>query len=142
MNKIYSENLNEYDKTNKVVLNKIKDYRFDKNFEIIQELFNGDKICQKDLIPVTDGKDLYLLLSLFNDDYDEYRYLFNAYNVYIYDTYYYAQDESLTRKWRKIMKNAYPASLYVKDVKNLLQEEKEKRIEAVVSEIDAQINEL
>lgn len=142
MDKIYNESLQEFTEQDKIVLNKIKDYRFDTNFEIIQELFSGDKICKKDLIPVTDGKDLYLLLSLFDMNDDEYRYLFNAYNVYIYNSLCYNRIENLTRKWRKIMKNTYPASWYVEDVKDLLQNEKAQRIEAIVNEIDEQINEL
>jgi len=135
MNKIYTNNLMKYDATceeHKYSLKKIKGYRFDKNVDLLNELFKGDFCISNDVYEenieklVGTGNNLYVKFK--KEYYKGVRiiYLVNAFNVYFKRenvSNEYEKDIELTIKWRNIMKEAYPESTYVEDAEKFLTQE-------------------
>ncbi|MBQ8615563.1 MAG: hypothetical protein IJ415_03245 [Clostridia bacterium] len=83
-------------------------------------------------------------IDIINDELDEYKYLFDAFNVYYCQegSLYYTQDPTLTQAWRKTMKNYYHNTSYSKDAKKLIQNEMQEKINEVVDDYNKQQNDL
>ncbi len=144
MDKIYDCNLMKYDENcreHKWITKKIKDYRFDKNYEILREITANEYLCEHNTTKlVGTGNQIFVRCSKGSIVHATI-FLIDAFNVYTRDlkSDEFVRDIELSKKWRKIMKKAYPASWYTEDVKEFLQEERRYRIEDVNADIDEQI---
>ncbi len=129
------------------ILDKNKDYNFSKNLNLIKDLLEktdfpgGVDIDEQDYKRFVVEDTLMVGIDLINDDLDEYKYLFDAFNVYFCEegSLYYTQDPTLTRAWRKVMKETYPLSTYAKDVRLLIEDERKKALAEINTEYDKEI---
>ena len=154
MNKIYDYNLIKLDKTceeHKYPLKKIKVYRFDKNLDLLAELFKDDFCINQDFNEanieklVGSGNNLYL--KFIKAYYKGVRivYLVNAFNVYCKHESHsnkYEKDDELSIKWRNIMKVAYPDSTYIEDAENFLTQEFNEEQEEAIKNFNEQLEAL
>jgi hypothetical protein len=133
-----------------IVLSKNQNYQFYKNFELIKkflikmEFTGGLDVDEDDFKLYVTQNTLLIGIDIYNIDNDEFRYLFDAFNVYLAMDGESTYDKStrLTQEWRKTMKNEYPDPSYVADLKKNLNIERQELIEQVNKNIDEQISEL
>lgn len=132
------------------VLSKVQNYPFHKNLDLIKkfltkmEFTGGVSVDDEDFYAFVTKNTLLVGIDIYNIDGDAFKYLFDAYNVYVaYDNETtYDKSTRLTQEWRKTMKNEYPAPFYVADLKRHLNIERQELIEQVNKKIDEQISDL
>ena len=130
--------------------NNLSNYPFHKNLDLIKTFIEntdfpgGIDVDEEDFKKFIVEDTFMIGIDLINDDLDEYKYLFDAFNVYFCqegsNTYY--SDQNLTREWRKTMKNAYPDSTYAKVAKKLIRKEMQDEMNDIMEGYNKQLNDL
>ena len=145
MLKIQDYSLTKFDESSdnhQYAIKKIKDYRFDTNFEILKEISGNENLCEFNITKlVVGGTSLVIRCS---NGYSMMCYLIDCFNVYkkTISSSVYEKDIELTKKWRRIMKETYPDSDYVEDARNFIQQEKQELIQTINLEFNDQIQSL
>lgn len=142
----FYENCQEH----KDIADKINEYPFYTNLYLIKYFLentdfpDGINVEEQDFKKFIIEDTLMVGIDLINDDLDEYKYLFDAFNVYFCQegSSHYTKDPTLTAKWRKTMKNFYHNTTYSKDVRLLIEDERKKALAEVNKEYDEQIKNL
>lgn len=132
------------------IAHKITDYPFYidhnliKNFLEQTDFPGGIDVEEEDFNKFIVEENFMVGIDLINDDLDEYKYLFDAFNVYFCQegSLHYTQDPTLTTAWRKTMKETYPNSSYSKDVRLLIEEERKQDLAKINAEYDEQLKNL
>ena len=122
-------------------LKKVENYCFKDSFDLMAELVEDPYLFRL----VIDEKDNLYVNFLARECVSLYSYYVNAFTVYtdsIQSSRYFAKNEELTKKWRNIMRSAYPDSNFVEDAKKFLNRERQERIDLINDDIDKQINNL
>ena len=109
-----------------------------KNFLEDTDFPGGVDIDENDYKTYVVEESLMIGIDLVNDDLDEYKYLFDAFNVYFCQegSLVYTQDPTLTKAWRKTMKNYYHNTTYLKNVQKLLQQEFKEKQDKLIEEFN------
>lgn len=154
MNKIYTNNLMKHDATceeHKYPIKKIRGYRFDKNLELLEQLFQDDWCIDNefsiDSVNRLVGPYNHLYLMFIKAYYKGVRiiYLVDAFNVYSKHadvSNEYEKDVELSIKWRNIMKEAYPESTYVEDAVKFLEQEFNEDQEELLRNYNEQLEDI
>ena len=127
-----------------IALNKIKNYCFKDNLNLIRELLNKPDLLDAVFRSYVDNKDnLYVRLSLYENS-RFISYCIDAYNVYTgsFSADVLEKDKELSKTWRNIMKSCYDTKNYVEDAKKALQQERQDLIDYVNSDINNQLESL
>lgn len=136
------DKFDESSENHQYAIKKIKDYRFDTNFEILKEISGNENLCEFNITKlVVGGTSLAIRCS---NGYSMMCYLIDCFNVYkkTISSSVYEKDIELTKKWRRIMKETYPDSDYVEDARNFIQQEKQELIQTINLEFNDQIQNL
>ena len=142
----YFENCKEH----KDIQDKISDYPFHSNLYLIKYFLEntdfpgGVDIDEQDYKTFIVEDKFMVGIDLINDDLDEYKYLFDAFNVYFCQegSLWYTQDPTLTSAWRKTMKNYFHNTSYLKEAKQLIKKEMQEKIDEIVEDYTKQENDL
>lgn len=129
---------------------KFEDYHFYRNLYLIKDFLeqtdfpDGVDIDENDYKRFIVEDNFLIGIDLINDELDEYKYLFDAFNVYFCQegSLHYTQDPTLTTAWRKVMAKTYVDSNYVNEVKKLLQKEMQQEINEIIEDYNNQQNDL
>lgn len=129
-------------------LAKIKNYNFNENTDLIvkfledYEFEGGIVISEEDFKKYIIEGTFAIGIDLVDDiNLDETKYIFDAFNVYVCDSYgNYERVNSLTKKWREIMRDTYDKSVYNSGLRLSLEEERLQRITEVNRDINNQID--
>lgn len=132
-------------------LRKITNYDFNSNLALIQEFLgmtefvDGVSIHEKDYKKYIVEDTFLIGIDIFDDiQYEEYKYLFDAFNVYCFSesAKLYIRDEQLTRIWRTFMKTNFIDTTYIPDLKLSLEEERKQEIAEINKKIDSELSEV
>lgn len=128
------------------ILDTNKEYDFSQNLPMIERFLESTEFTEGLIVDNSDykkyiaGGRFFVGIDIVNDELDDCRYLFDAFNVY------YAENASdfkeypyLTQLWRTFMIKSYPHTSYVNDLKTFLKKEKQERIDAINRDFEAQL---
>jgi len=125
---------------------KIKGYHFNSDPELIQkclkDYFVGGVFFDQDDLHKYVVEGSFVIGIDFTDELlTNWKYVFDAFNVYWYGAgNKYNRDVQLTKKWRNIMKEAYPDSTYTLDLRIFLENERQQHISEINEKYNAEIN--
>jgi len=126
----------------KFALNKIKNYYYIDNFDLIRNLLErpglDDNIFK---LFIDKNNNIFVRFSLVKD-FEIISYYISAFNVYkaMYTTAVYYRDKEATKQWRKIMKETYPK--YVEDAQKFLEVELRINQDKLINEFNKENIEL
>lgn len=125
-------------------LRKINNYCFKNNLDTIRELFEKPGLDDGVFTFFIDKQNNIFIKVSMVKDFTVYSYYINAFSVYsgLYSTGVIVKDRELTKKWRKIMKEAYPDTKYVEDAQKFLKEELRINQDKLINEFNQENIEL
>lgn len=131
-------------------LRKIKDYNFNKNIHLIKSFLESTDFTGGIYFDDNDFKkfiveDTFMIgIDVINDDLDDCRYLFDAFNVYFSteDFKTYLRDPRLTKTWRIAMKTAFPNGKYEYDAKMSINQERKEALAQINADYNEEIESL
>lgn len=138
-------------KEHRDIKRKLGQYNFSENVEMITavlqatDFVDGVQIYKEDIKNYIVEDNFLIGLDVFEDiNLDEYKYLFDAFDVYFYsdEKKEYVQDKTLTKVWRNAMKITYANSTYADDLRLKLEQERKQAHTKIDENIDNQLEDL
>ena len=134
---VIKSNLEVFDRTNERhmdALSKIAYYDFRKNLSNLTSKLSSNIFFydESKIYYVDQDGNFYISIVGINKDCNDTEFLIGSHKIYhVYSEYSYMLNEALTKKWQKVMKEAYPNSDYVDILRTELEQERQIEIDRI-----------